>query len=234
LRIRFSLKRYTIVTSYQRNALLPRYHCVLKLTAIIEHILAATISQSQNIINRVNAIVFFKAMFYLSAFSTCKVWAVCWLDLDESEDYTARHKTSFVQAGGRFYLFGGRENPQTVDTYDFVQDNWTRSASTPVPFNHFQAAEYQGLIWVIGVFKNNRFPNEEPAEYIYTYDPAYDALTQCREIPEARRHGSASLVNYQGKFYVVGGNTIGHNGGYVSWFDKSVPETGEWAAPPMS
>ena len=153
-----------------------------------------------------------------------------WLDLDEDEGYTARHEASFVQAGDRFYLFGGRENPQTVDTYDYTQDVWTTSASAPIPFNHFQATEYQGLIWVIGAFRNNSFPNEQPAEHIYIFDPANNVWIQGPEIPAERRRGSAGLVQYQGKFYVVGGNTIGHNGGYVSWFDVYNPETGEWTA----
>ena len=153
---------------------------------------------------------------------------IIWADLDESENYIARHESSFVQAGDRFYLFGGRESPQTVDTYNFAQDTWTTSASAPAPFNHFQATEYQGLIWVIGAFKNNSFPNEEPADYVYTYDPANDLWLQGHIIPVERRRGSAGLVEFQGKFYVVGGNTIGHNGGYVSWFDEYDPQTGSW------
>jgi N-acetylneuraminic acid mutarotase len=48
------------------------------------------------------------------------------------------------------------------------------------------------------------------------------------EIPLARRRGSAGLVVHDDKFYVVGGNTIGHNGGYVAWFDEYDPTTGVW------
>ena len=154
--------------------------------------------------------------------------ASTWFDLDEDDSYTARHEASFVQAGDRFYLFGGREDPQVLDTYDYVSDVWTTSASTPIPFNHFQATEYQGLIWVIGAFKDNRFPREAPAENIYIFDPANDLWIKGPEIPADRRRGSTGLVEYQGVFYVVGGNTVGHNGGYVSWFDSYNPETGEW------
>ncbi len=87
-----------------------------------------------------------------------------WIDKAEDESYTARHECSFVQAGDKFYLFGGRENAQTLDTYDYTFDTWTTSASAPIEFNHFQATEYQGLVWVIGAFKTNSFPNEMPAE----------------------------------------------------------------------
>jgi len=169
-------------------------------------------------------------IFFVCALFANQVMANVWFDLDEDEGYTARHEASFVQAGDRFYLFGGRENPQTVDTYDYTDDVWTTSASAPLPFNHFQATEYQGLVWVIGAFRNNSFPNEQPAEDIYIFDPANNVWIKGPEIPFERRRGSAGLVEYQGKFYVIGGNTIGHNGGYVSWFDVYDPETGEWTA----
>ena len=179
---------------------------------------------------RKTKVAFFKAIACVFVMYAGQLSANTWLNVDEDESYTARHEASFVQAGNHFYLFGGRENPQTVDTYDYQHDEWTTSASTPIEFNHFQATEYQGLIWVIGAFKDNGFPNEEPAEYIYTYDPANDVWNQGREIPIDRRRGSTGLVVHQDKFYVVGGNTVGHNGGYVPWFDVFDPKTGAWTA----
>lgn len=155
--------------------------------------------------------------------------AAVWVDMAEDESYTARHECSFVQAGDRFFLFGGRENPQTLDTYDYASDSWTTSASAPIPFNHFQATEYQGLIWVVGAFETNDFPNETPADSVYVFDPAVNVWMQGPTIPIARRRGSAGLVVHGGSFYVVGGNTIGHNGGYVPWFDEFDPQTGSWS-----
>jgi len=151
-----------------------------------------------------------------------------WIDLNEDLNYTARHECSFVQAGDRFYLFGGRENARTLDTYDYTADNWTTSAMAPVEFNHFQATEYQGLIWIIGAFKTNSFPNESPADDIWAYDPARDLWMQGPSIPVGRRRGSTGLVLHDDKFYIVAGNTIGHNGGYVPWFDEYDPHTGDW------
>ena len=40
--------------------------------------------------------------------------------------------------------------------------------------------------------------------------------------------GGAGLVVYQDKFYLLGGNTMGHNGGYVPWFDSYDPKTNTW------
>ena len=153
-----------------------------------------------------------------------------WTDLDENENYTGRHENSFVQAGDKFYLMGGRENAKTIDVYNYSMNTWTQLVdSPPFEFNHFQATEYKGLIWVIGSFKTNNYPNEQPAEYIWMFDPARELWIQGPEIPAQRRRGSAGLVVYNDKFYIVAGNTIGHtSAGNVSWFDEYDPSTGQW------
>ncbi|MEN8788311.1 MAG: malectin domain-containing carbohydrate-binding protein, partial [Flavobacteriaceae bacterium] len=152
-----------------------------------------------------------------------------WTDKNENENYTARHECSFVQAGDKFYLMGGRESARTLDIYDYTSNTWTSLVdSAPVEFNHYQATEYQGLIWVIGAFKDNAFPNEIPADYIWAFDPANQEWIQGPEIPQARKRGSAGLVVYNDKFYIVAGNNDGHDGGYVAWFDEYDPATGVW------
>ncbi|MEL6650029.1 MAG: kelch repeat-containing protein, partial [Bacteroidota bacterium] len=152
-----------------------------------------------------------------------------WTDQTDIENYTARHECSFVQAGDKFYLFGGRENPKNLDIYDYQTKTWTTIPnSAPEDFNHLQAVEYQGLIWVIGAFKNNAFPNEVPADFIWAYDPANNEWIQGPEIPNSRKRGSAGVVMYNDKFYIVAGNTDGHDGGYVAWFDEFDPATGTW------
>ncbi len=160
------------------------------------------------------------------------MWSVVnlqWQDKNENENYTARHECSLVQAGDKFYLMGGRENGKTIDVYDYKTDTWQQIVdSPPVEFNHFQATEYHGLIWVIGAFTDNGYPNETPAEYVWAFDPTNEEWIQGPEIPANRRRGSAGLVVYKDKFYISGGNTIGHNGGYVNWFDEYDPSTGTW------
>lgn len=160
------------------------------------------------------------------------IWTVgssTWVNKNENQNYTARHECSFVQAGNKFYLMGGRENAQTVDVYDYTTDTWVNlTASAPSEFNHFQATEYQGLIWVIGAFADNGFPNEVPEEFIWAFDPATNDWIQGPQIPAARRRGSTGLVVQNNKFYIVGGNTDGHSGGYVPWFDEYDPATGVW------
>jgi len=48
------------------------------------------------------------------------------------------------------------------------------------------------------------------------------------EIPSARRRGGAGVVLYQNKFYLIAGNTLGHNGGYVPWVDTYDPINNTW------
>ena len=156
-----------------------------------------------------------------------------WNDQTDDENYTARHECSFVQAGDKFYLFGGRENSASLDVYNYQAKTWsTISNSAPQEFNHFQALEHKGLIWVIGAFKDNGFPNEAPADNVYAYNPVEDVWIQGPEIPAGRKRGSAGLVVYNDKFYVIAGNTIGHNGGFIEWFDEFDPITGVWTSLP--
>lgn len=152
-----------------------------------------------------------------------------WTNITNLTEHTPRHENSFVQLGDKFYLFGGRESADKMDIYDYNTNTWSQAASTaPFEFNHFQAVAYEGLIWVIGSFKDNGYPNETPADNIFMYDPISDTWIQGPEIPNSRKRGSAGLVMYNNKFYVVAGNTIGHNGGYIPWFDEFDPATGKW------
>ena len=152
-----------------------------------------------------------------------------WTAQNDDENHTARHECSFVQAGDKFYLFGGRENPANLDVYDYQAKTWsTITASAPSDFNHFQAVEYNGLIWVIGAFKDNAFPNEVPADFVWAYNPATDNWVQGPAVPTTRKRGSAGLVVYNNKFYVIAGNTDGHDGGFIPWFDEFDPATGVW------
>ncbi|WP_242015683.1 malectin domain-containing carbohydrate-binding protein, partial [Robertkochia marina] len=156
-----------------------------------------------------------------------------WNEKFENQNYTARHECSFVQAGDKFYLMGGRENSKTIDVYDYSNNTWENlQDSAPFEFNHFQAIEYQGFIWIITAFENNNFPNEIPTTNIWIYNPVDNTWINGPVIPENRRRGGAGVVLYNNKFYILGGNTKGHDGGFVSWFDEFDPATGTWTILP--
>ncbi|WP_304621894.1 malectin domain-containing carbohydrate-binding protein [Robertkochia aurantiaca] len=166
--------------------------------------------------------------------STTFLWAIGtfddqWTLYGENTNYTARSENSFVQAGEKFFLFGGRQSPKDMDVYNYKTDSWsTLPNSLPFDFNHVQAVSHEGLIWVMGGFQDNNFPDEIPMSHIWIFDPLNNQWFQGPEIPEQRRRGSAGVAFKDGKFYLIGGNTSGHNGGYVPWVDSYDTFTGEW------
>lgn len=151
-----------------------------------------------------------------------------WLDMNEDTRYEARHECSFVQAGNKFYLLGGRKSSKGVDTYDYTTDKWSSSRQIPTGFHHFQAVEYEGLIWVVGALHDFGYPREMPVSHVYVYDPSNDVWMKGPAIPYDRRRGGGGLAVYRGKLYLVGGNTLGHDGGFVSWLDEYNPHTNTW------
>ncbi|WP_109830037.1 Kelch repeat-containing protein [Reichenbachiella versicolor] len=154
-----------------------------------------------------------------------------WHMVGEDENYAGDHECGFAQAGERFYFLPGRGN-KTVYSYDYTARTWHTESSAPKQLNHYQAVAYKGLIWIVSSLTNNSFPSESPNENVWIYDPITTSWIQGQEVPESRRRGSAGTVVYNDKFYVVGGSTNGHGGGYVDWFDEYDPATGEWKTMP--
>jgi hypothetical protein len=154
----------------------------------------------------------------------------------QSEDNsapTARHEASFVKAGGKFYLLGGR-GKLPVNQYDPATRRW--SSVSPIPgnpeLNHFQAVTLDDKIYIVGAF-TGEFPVEKPVPDIYVYDPATDQWEVRRNIiPPARQRGSAAAVAYENKIYIVAGSTNGHTNGFVSWTDVYDPATNTWTSLP--
>lgn len=149
----------------------------------------------------------------------------------------ARHESDYIAVNERLYLIGGR-NSRAVNVYSALTNSWAdhgvpRDGSfQELQLHHYQSVEVGGRIYIVGAFKGG-FPGETPVAEIYSFDP--DAPTQWREesvIPEDRRRGSAAAANYGGKIYVVGGNTKGHNAGWVSWFDVYDPVEKTWTTLP--
>ena len=100
-----------------------------------------------------------------------------------------------MQIGDEFIMFGGRENSQQLDKYDYKANSWSVAKNkAPKEFNHFQATAYKGFIWIIGSFKTNDFPRELPEENVWLYFPPTDQWIKGPQIPEDRRRGGAGLL----------------------------------------
>ena len=143
---------------------------------------------------------------------------------------TAREETSYVQAGDKFYLLGGR-SIKPVQAYDPVTKTWTDRARPPLEINHFQAITLNGLIYAMGAFTGG-YPHEVPLPDIYIYNPVTNVWLTGGAIPENRRRGSPGAAVYNNKIYMVGGITDGHWSGWVNWFDEYDPATNTWKTLP--
>jgi N-acetylneuraminic acid mutarotase len=146
-----------------------------------------------------------------------------------------RHENAFAKVGDKLYLLGGR-GIKSIGIYDTQTDSWSQGAAPPIELHHFQAVNWNNLIYVIGAFtgsytdNSGGFVGEKPVGFIYTYNPATNTWQKGSAIPRPR--GSAGAVVYNNKIYIVSGQTQGHTGGWVSWFDEYDPVTDTWQVLP--
>lgn len=154
-----------------------------------------------------------------------------WTTLKSSDgsEPGARHESGFVEAGGNFYLIGGR-GKLPVNKFDPLSGKW--STVSPIPgnkeLNHFQAVSHQKKIYLIAAF-TGEFPSEKSTGDIYIYDTETKTWTIKKDIiPPSRQRGSAATVVYQNKIYICGGIINGHINGSVNWTDVYDPLTDSW------
>lgn len=149
-----------------------------------------------------------------------------WETVDTEGDPTARHEAAMVAFQDKLFLMGGRRvNP--VDVFDPSTNRWVARSPTPFEMHHFQAVVLGDAIYLIGAM-TGRFPNENPLERVVKYLPGSDEFRFEHGIPVDRRRGGAGAAVYNGKIYLIGGITDGHNGGFEPWFDEYDPSTGQW------
>ncbi|MBV6863580.1 Kelch repeat-containing protein [Xanthomonas euvesicatoria] len=153
-----------------------------------------------------------------------------WRAVQAQGEPHARHENSMAAIGERLYLLGGRgERP--LDIFDTRTRRWSRGSAPPLAVNHAQAAVWAGKLYLVGGFTGD-YPNEAALTHLLIYDPATDRWQTGAEIPADRRRGSAGTVAHDGVLYLVGGNTRGHNSGYVPWLDAFDTRTQRWTRLP--
>jgi len=153
-----------------------------------------------------------------------------WHHVEVTGDATARHESSAVKIGDGLYVFGGRgERPLQV--LDLKTQRWRTLAPPPLEIHHAQAVAYGGRIHVISGL-TGKFPEEPSLEKVYIFDPATNVWSEGPQIPRERRRGASGVVVIGDLAYVLGGNTRGHNSGYVPWADSLNLRTGEWTVLP--
>ena len=157
-----------------------------------------------------------------------------WIEVNSSDGTTPveRHEAGMLAIENKLYLMGGRGN-KPVSVYDAVNNNWINKAAPPIELHHFQPVNINGKAYIVGAMTGG-YPNEDNVANIYIYDPISDQWSIGDSIPDDRRRGGAGAVLHNGKIYIVGGNTRGHNGGAVNWLDEYNPATGQWRTLPSA
>ncbi len=148
----------------------------------------------------------------------------------DNSEVIKRHETGSVVEGSKIYVLGGRGN-KPVQVFDSSQNKWSTLAPLPLELHHFQPVVLNGYIYVIGAF-TCCYPTEPSVSDIYRLNIATNTWETFGTIPAARLRGSTGTVVYNNKIYLVGGNTNGHSGGAVDWFDEYDPATGSWRSLP--
>lgn len=140
----------------------------------------------------------------------------------------ARHESAAAVVDGKLYLIGGRGD-RPLDILDLASGRWRTGAKAPVEINHIQAVVIDKRIYVVGAL-TGPFPQENVVPHILIYDPVADRWTRGPGLPAGRHRGAAGVVVHNGSIYLIGGNRLGHNSGYVPWLDRFDLKTGTWTA----
>jgi hypothetical protein len=180
------------------------------------------------------------ATVLLWAASTSVSHAQFWSAVTTSDGstVTARHEIGAVEYNGFLYVFGGR-GERAVERYDTDNNVWEAVAQAPLDvvtqapleMHHFQPVVYNDKIYIIGAF-TCCYPNEPTLPDIYVFDPADNSWTTDGVMPAERLRGAAGAFVRNGRIYIIGGNTRGHSGGAVGWFDEFNPADGSWRVLP--
>lgn len=179
---------------------------------------------------------------FLSLISLCLLTLSCqysfgqysWQTITSTTSYDNRDEHGYVELFGKFYLIGGAYQSLTkVQMYDPVTNTWTDKGNVPQDFHHFQTVVYDSLAWIVSSWKGT-YGAEQNLTHVYTYDSFGDTWTQKTAIPPARQRGSAGVVVFNDKFYILGGNSGGHGpqGDVKDWVDVYDPNAnnslGSW------
>ncbi len=149
-----------------------------------------------------------------------------WTQIDSGAGLAARHESSTALVGETLYVMGGRGD-RALQAMDLKTRQWKTLAAPPIEIHHAQAIAHDGLIYVVAGL-TGPFPEESPLDHVFVYDPKTDAWSKGAEVPKARRRGAAGVAVIDGLVYIIGGNTRGHNSGYVPWVDSLDLATGRW------
>lgn len=147
--------------------------------------------------------------------------------LDGSQ-LTERHEAAAVVIDQAIYLIGGRGADRPVERYSTITGQWENLGFAPLELHHVQPVTIDKRIYLLGAF-TCCYPREQAVAEIHIFDTETEAWSvDDVGIPQDRVRGSAAAFVRNEKIYLLGGNTQGHSGGAVPWFDEYDPVERQW------
>lgn len=168
----------------------------------------------------------------LSAHADSPITELNWQPLVSTDGsvLTARHEAAGVVVGEAIYLIGGRGN-RPVERFSMTTGQWENLGLAPLELHHVQPVVLGTDILLMGAF-TCCYPREQLVAEIHVFDTLTDTWRVEGSLPADRLRGSVAVVVREERIYLLGGNTQGHDGGAVAWFDEYDPSTGIWQALP--
>lgn len=135
---------------------------------------------------------------------------------------------------GKIYVVGGFEPPglgnltklaitSALEEYDPISDRWTARASMPMGLHHVGIGVADGIMYVIGGYRQSGMSVWQPVASVYAYDPNTDLWTERTPMPTAR--GALAVTEFGGMLYAVGGFGEKGNSAAVEAYD---PASDRW------
>lgn len=141
---------------------------------------------------------------------------------------TPRSESAYASLGTKIYVIGGAGNTapgnkKIVEAYDSSSNTWNTSiASLPVALNHPAADSYNGKIYVVGGYLDDRIATNR----LFIYDPSQNVWNEGASMPTARAALAAKFIN--GILYAVGGTNSEFK--KLSTNEAYDPSTNSWSA----
>jgi N-acetylneuraminic acid mutarotase len=126
------------------------------------------------------------------------------------EMLTNRTEITAAVLDDKIYVIGGADYRadgavDTVEIYDPNINSWTTGPSLPFTVDHAPSVVYNGKIYVIGGFLENKITTDK----VLIYDPITNEWSEGTPLPEPRAAHVAEVVN--GTIYAISGLDLDHN-----------------------
>ncbi len=123
---------------------------------------------------------------------------------------TNRTEIASEKIGDKIYVMGGADYLKdgimdTVEIYDPINNTWEQSLPLPISIDHTAAVSYEGKLFLVGGFLEDKNPTDK----LWIYDSTNDAWTEGASLSSPRGALAAEVIN--GTIYAIGGVNSTHH-----------------------